>query len=870
MMPSGREARASGRAVRVCLLVLAAAVVLVVRLQPLTLGGAGAERDQFTWRAADGRDHAYLGDYDSYLWVREARNYLRSGTTCDAVVAGDCRDAFTLAPVGVEMRYARSLHVAAIVGVRRLIRLFDPKFPLTASAIWVPIIVAVLGVFPAFAIGNRLAGAMGGFAAALAIGLNPLFFERSAGGDNDVWNVVLPLCAVWAAMAAVASPSRGRRLWLAAVAGGVVGLHAAIWQGWIFTHVVVLAGLGATALIELLRPARTVTPARQRLSGAPLALATYWLAAAAAGALAGVGSAALTQPFVIARSLFPTAAAVAPAPGPAWPNVFGTVAELTRPGLPMIAYELLGPVYLFIAWLGMLVLVLPERRWRWWHFAVLIGGTLLYRVLVVAPGLARPVLIALLALPLIAALLGSLWPTGSPEKAMRSGALLVLVWFLAALFMAFGGIRFVMLLVPPCGLLVGVALGRLHAWLVRVAQPRAGRHARLAAPVLFVVVALALVPPVRLGIAAARSYHPRMNDAWWDTLVQLRDTSPPDAIVSTWWDYGHWVKYVAERRVNIDGSTLRTHVPHWLARALLAPTERETVGLLRMLACGSDAAPNPEGRLGAWGKLVHYGADPVAAYATVLHLATLDKEAARADLLAHGFAPAAADDVLRSTHCTAPPDYLVLSSEMVIGSAWRSIGSWDARRAWLIDAVGQRPQAEIVADLTSRLDMAPAEARALYARATDLEGKQAVAEFVSPPLGYLVPRWSPCTGPDHGAWTCPVKGRADDAVLATVEYDPEAPAETRLRVGDENRAATAVLLAGSEHVREIAGAGRDTPPLGILVDVPGRRVLVGSPGLLRSTFTRLMFLDARLARHFEPVADRTGYANERVRAWRIR
>src|SRR5262245_50474761 len=45
------------------------------------------------------------------------------------------------------------------------------------------------------------------------------------------------------------------------------------------------------------------------------------------------------------------------------------------------------------------------------------------------------------------------------------------------------------------------------------------------------------------------------------------------------------------------------------SRALLAQSERESAGLLRMLACGSDATPQPEGASGAWGKLVAHGID---------------------------------------------------------------------------------------------------------------------------------------------------------------------------------------------------------------------------------------------------------------------
>ena len=51
-------------------------------------------RAQFSYAGEDGAQHVFLGDADSYHWLRMARNYLRAGTTCDAVVKGECRDTY--------------------------------------------------------------------------------------------------------------------------------------------------------------------------------------------------------------------------------------------------------------------------------------------------------------------------------------------------------------------------------------------------------------------------------------------------------------------------------------------------------------------------------------------------------------------------------------------------------------------------------------------------------------------------------------------------------------------------------------------------------------------------------------------------------
>ena len=126
------------------------------------------------------------------------------------MIDGQCRDTYANAPVGRRNVYNRSLHIAAIVALHRLITWFKPAYPLEASSFLVPVIVGVLGVFPAFAIGARLAGALGGLCAALLAAVNPLFLARSIGSDDDVWNIVLPLFMVWAAIEAI-SASRPRR-----------------------------------------------------------------------------------------------------------------------------------------------------------------------------------------------------------------------------------------------------------------------------------------------------------------------------------------------------------------------------------------------------------------------------------------------------------------------------------------------------------------------------------------------------------------------------------------------------------------------------------------------------------------------------------
>src|SRR5262249_33840923 len=154
-------------------------------------------------------------------------------------------DEHSRPPFGGPGMYARSPHVTSIAWMHRLTTWARPGYPLQASAFLVPVLVGTFGVLPAFAIGRRLAGDIGGVYAALLIAINPLSLVRRFGADNDVWTVALPLCLMWTAMCAVEAATVWRQALWAVLGLLVAGLHALTWKGWVFTYAVVLLGLFA-------------------------------------------------------------------------------------------------------------------------------------------------------------------------------------------------------------------------------------------------------------------------------------------------------------------------------------------------------------------------------------------------------------------------------------------------------------------------------------------------------------------------------------------------------------------------------------------------------------------------------------------------
>jgi dolichyl-diphosphooligosaccharide--protein glycosyltransferase len=786
-------------------------------------------RDFYSFETSAGKRLPYLGGLDSYLWLRSARNVLRHGSPCDSVVEGECRDDFTLAPVGTRGRYATSFHVTALVAVHRAASLLNPDTPLSLSAFLLSVLVGALGVIPAFLLGTRFGGAVGGFLCAILSGLNTMVLYRSFGADNDIWNVVLPLFEVWAAVEAIYTDSPRRRAAYIALAAAVTGLHAAIWGGWIFTCGIVVLGLGANAILWAMRRGvhGVAADPHGRTRHALLLLGGYLIAATVATWWAGAVESPVSSALSLIRSVVAAIRVTDPAPTTSdlvWPSVFATVGELRAPNLPGIASSMTGAVYFFVAWLGLILLMLPRDGWNSWHFGILVGGNFLYRYLLTFDAIEPWTLTGLLLLPLAIGLGAYLADRDSPVEDQGAGAMIIL-WFLGGLVLSHQGNRFLIILAPPLAILCAATVGRVYDWIAR--QPWA------ASPYVRAAVLLALLPtaypPVAQGARTARAYLPMMNDTWYGALEKLRDDTPPDAVVNTWWDYGYFTKHVADRRVLADGGTLRTRVPYWFARALMADTETQSVGLLRMLNCGSDATPEPEERRGAFSALRDGGLDAAAAHAAILALASMDRAGGHRHLRSIGLDDDQAETVLERTHCTPAPAYLVLPETLVRSMGWRLLGGWNFTAA-----------------------------------------AAAPASYRPTPPTYLTPKWIACVGDVE--LRCDVGARLrSGAVLRAVVVSRAAPHAARFTVApapdrEETIAPASVLVVAADGIAASPTGG----PVheSVLVDLDANRVLIGSAEVLRSTFTSLMFLDGRHTRHFADFDRREGLSG-RLRTWEI-
>jgi len=78
------------------------------------------------------------------------------------------------------------------------------------------------------------------------------------------------------------------------------------------------------------------------------------------------------------------------------------------------------------------------------------------------------------------------------------------------------------------------------------------------------------IPPT---ILTGGTQNPPSND-WFETLEWIKNNTPQDAVIASWWDYGYWITALSDRTTFIDNSTLiDSRIKHMAKIFLSSPDE---------------------------------------------------------------------------------------------------------------------------------------------------------------------------------------------------------------------------------------------------------------------------------------------------------
>ncbi|MBI3602318.1 MAG: hypothetical protein HY209_05435 [Candidatus Omnitrophica bacterium] len=267
--------------------------------------------------------------------------------------------------------------------------------------------------------------------------------------------------------------------------------------------------------------------------------------------------------------------------------------------------------------------------------------------------------------------------------------------------------RFVIFALIGLSLFLALGLETLVQWLSSRKIPWLGAGA---------VILLTLFVLINAGHNIRVVLTPIFNSAWEKALVDIKNKTPPDSIVNTWWPPGHFIKAIAHRRVMFDGASLNESATgYWMANILLSTDEDQAAGLLRMINVSGNKAVD---------FLTAKGLKTSRAVALLSTIASKTNQEARGLLQAVFHNDEDVQTLLALIRGGFPHSYVLLYNELVdenLGLAF--MGRWNIQRM------------EMLNDNPSLLASVPARNSAAYLDFLwDLAGGQT---HYSPPLALL-------------------------------------------------------------------------------------------------------------------------------------
>ncbi len=816
--------------------------------------------NQFKKEFKDDSGQTYLLAIDPYQFYRLSKNIVETGGMGTGVKDGKQWDYQSVAPKGRPV--SPNLHHWVEVWFYRFLSLFNSNLSFMTAVFWLPVILSALAVIPAFFIAERKAGIIGGFLSAMLVAVHPAFLGRTAAGfsDTDPYNILLPLLIVWAFLEAFEADSFNKRAVLGSVTGLLVGVFSFAWIGWWYIFDVLIAVLIVFLVYLFVKNwlwDSSLSFDNKRLLS-PLQTSAFFILSSGVFVTLFSSFSTFLNGFKGPINFLSLKQAVHK---DLWPNVYTTVAELNTGNISGIIKQLsMGNTLFFIAaGIGIVLTLVNLDDLGWKEWSLLGGSFLVFLFLISKKGLSMSIWFYLLifSIPVLAGGLLTLVKKGIDVKY----ALLLSGWFIGSMFASTKGARFVMVIVPAFSISFGIFWGCAKKILTRNLAKNFEVSREVLTPIISLIILAVLISPVSSAHKSAKNEVPSMNDAWWSSLKKIESSSEEDAIITSWWDFGHWFKAVADRPVTFDGASQNSPMAHWVGKLLQTSDEEEAVSILRMLDCGSN---------NAFEVVDERFNDTVASVKIVKKILPLTKDKAEEFLRKEDFSEERISRVLESTHCTPPEGFVIASKDMVgKASVWSHFGLWSFEKAYVYNELKDKPSETAVSELVDRFNYSKEKAEQLYFDAQSLTTDKKANSWISPWPNYNS-GWKQCSEkPNKSLVACSLgmnlRGsqggnvRLERAVINTSDLNSSYlsfsvyNSQTNTRVKEGERISPAGFVVAKNHSlkRIPAGDGEESLRFDLVIDLQkGPKALIASPKLSTSMFTRLFFFNGRYLDYF--------------------
>lgn len=785
----------------------------------------------------DQKGLSYLIGFDPYQYLRYVKNIVEHGYPGDQKEQGKQIDTHMIGPLGKEVR--GNFHVYASAYLYKFLHVFYPSLRVVSLFFFIPVIFAALALIPAFLIGKRLGGVLTGLFAALLIAIHPKIIQRTVAGfpDTDVYALFFPLLIVWLYLFIFDKNSLTKKIIFAVFAGIATGLFAYVWIGWWYVYdfliiaTILYLGYQAWGFRNKERSGFsffTTTKAKNYMfSGLTYIISTsivvalltkwHWIFRPITGPLSFLRIGQTTKT------------------GTLWPNVFATVTELEQASRFTVIREI-GWIIFIIALVGLGILFYRIwREWREWR----------------EPTSKQNIL---------------------PVQHLFFYTMLLGIWFIGTFFASTRGIRFIFLTMLPLAFLFGFTLtyilAKIKEWIALV--PLSSSYVSYLKKittiifVLFILLVFGLLPfsPVCYGGVCEKTFMltkemgPLFNDNFYSVMNTVNMEADKDAIITTWWDYGHIIKEFSDRAVTFDGASQNTPQAYLVGKMFMTEDEEEAIGLLRLMNCGANKSISLTQE--------HFEGDTLQTVNLVEKLTTSSREEAKQLLAEHQFSPRQIDELVPFTHCEPPQSLVVTSNEMLEkAETWGHFGLWNFSKAKIADRVGSQKREQAIDMLQKEFSFSEKQAIQLV----DFSGNQ-TATWISP-WPRIYENKFPCEIKDKESIFC-LNVYENQPAIFLVTFDGSGkPINAQLQQkGKEPINPYSIVYLNKEGFQEHTFSGKTLPlSLALIREKDAFSNVLLDPLHAKTIFTRLFFFKGVGLPHFNLFLSHEG--DDAVQVWEV-
>lgn len=577
----------------------------------------------FAEQSLQKRNSPYLLASDSFYYYGLTKNIESSGKIADTIKGSKYLNPLMLAPNG----HYEPLTLHPYIGffIYKVMKIFDPSTDLMHAVSYTPLVIATLSVIPFIMICYSFGiSALCSFSGAVFFLLAPIFIKRSTFGwyDNDPYNTLFPLLILSMIFLGLSKKSTKKYFLYGILSAFFLMLYAFFWQGWVLIFFVIFSSGVFIALYNRII-VRDNSESKNSLSYFGIfSIVSFFAISVSFGA--GEFFVLFKEGWVALKNFLTPQLSL-------WPDLYISVSELHSATLDYIVEYSGGKFFIAIALLGFIasLITIPRRK-------------------------------DIENIPKI---------------------IIITVFLSISLIISAGAQRFVMIVFVPISIFFAIGIELIYRSFHKLINANTSENKNSIAidpkKIIFnIVLTIAILSAVLLPIHSINStieslLNPIFNETWENSLLKIKEGTPKNSIVTTWWPPGHFIKSIAERSVTFDGATINVPQAYWVSNIFLSQDETQALGIIRML--------NNSGNMAADFLVKEKGFELSTSIALLKLITALPPvKAAIALTKVFQFDVPSINKLLELTHKTPPPSYILIYNEFVENNLQlKFIGKWN-------------------------------------------------------------------------------------------------------------------------------------------------------------------------------------------------